>query len=168
MRSFFKFYNSKPIELIDNNDIIIYNNEFIIKNKLSASYQNQIINAIKLFFKTIEYKKMEESYIQRPKSPKSLPNVLSKEEVKMILNALANVKHKTMLSLIYSCGLRSGELIGLKMEHVDSNRQLLIIKNGKGMKDRIVPLGQKTIEMLRTYYNVYKPKKYLFEGQQAL
>ena len=165
LKSFLLFYNSKPIEEITNEDIIIYNNDFILKNKLSASYQNQIVNAVKLFFRTIENKVMNEELLHRPRTEKKLPNVLSKEEVKAILNALSNLKHKTMLSLIYSCGLRSGELINLKLEHVDSKRQLLIIKSGKGMKDRIVPLGQKTIEMLRNYYTIYKPKTYLFEGQ---
>jgi integrase/recombinase XerD len=96
-----------------------------------------------------------------------LPNVLSKEEVKIILEALSNIKHKTMLSLIYACGLRSGELLSLKKEHVDSHRNLLIIKQGKGKKDRIVPLGNKMIVMLRTYYLAFKPKIYLFEGEET-
>lgn len=165
LKSFLLFYNSKPVEEITNEDIIVYNNDFILKNKLSASYQNQIVNAVKLFFKTIENKVMNEELIHRPKGEKRLPNVLSKEEVKHILNAHGNIKHKAMLSLIYSCGLRCGELLVLKPEHIDSKRNLLIIKQAKGKKDRIAPLSNKTIELLRAYFIAFKPNTYLFEGQ---
>ena len=103
--------------------------------------------------------------IRRPKRSKTLPNVLSKEEVKAILNSLTNTKHITMLSLIYSCGLRCGELLKLKPQHIDSKRNVLILKNSKGKKDRIAPLSLKTIEMLRDYFKEYRPKVYLFEGQ---
>ena len=145
--------------------MIVYNNEFIIKNNLSASYQNQIVNAIKLFFQTIRETKMMVDKIHRPKRAKLLPNVLSKEEVKLILNAHSNIKHKTMLSLIYSCGLRCGELLALQPVHIDSKRNIVLLKNSKGQKDRIVPLSPKILEMLRDYYKAYKPKTYLFEGQ---
>lgn len=90
---------------------------------------------------------------------------MSKEEIKLILNAHSNIKHKVMLSLIYSCGLRCGELLQLKPEHVDSKRNILIIKQAKGRKDRIAPLSSKIIEMLREYFIACKPSKYLFEGQ---
>ena len=110
---------------------------------------------------------MNEELIHRPKREKVLPNVLSKEEVKEILNAPKNIKHKAMLSLIYSCGLRCGEILRLKPEHVDSQRKILLIKQSKGKKDRIAPLGEKTISLLRTYYKACKPRTYLFEGQQA-
>ena len=103
--------------------------------------------------------------IHRPKRAKLLPNVLSKEEIKLILNAHSNIKHKMMLSLIYSCGLRCGELLALQPVHIDSKRNLVLLKNAKGKKDRIAPLSPKILEMLREYYIVYKPSNYLFEGQ---
>jgi integrase/recombinase XerD len=96
-----------------------------------------------------------------------LPNVLSKEEVKLIITAPTNLKHKTMLSLIYSCGLRCGELLALQPHHIDSKRNIVLLKNSKGKKDRIVPLSPKILELLRDYYKLYKPKKYLFEGQNT-
>ncbi len=167
LKSFLLFYNTKPVEEITNNDIIVYNNDYILKNKLSASYQNQIVNAVKLFFRTIENKAMNEELIHRPKGEKKLPNVLSKEEVKLILNALGNIKHRTMLSLIYSCGLRRSELLKLKPLDIDSKRNIIIIRAAKGKKDRIVPLSAKILEMLREYYKSYKPKTWLFEGQQG-
>jgi len=165
LKSFLVFYREKSISEITNEDVIIYNNDYIIKNNLSASYQNQIVNAIKLFFKTVQERSIEIDKIHRPKRAKVLPNVLSKEEVKMILEVHANLKHKVMLSLIYSCGLRSSELLNLKPHHIDSNRNIVLIKNAKGQKDRIVPLSLKILKLLREYYKTCKPKIYLFEGQ---
>ena len=167
LQSFFSFFNSKSINMITNEDIICYNNDYILKNKLSASYQNQIVNAVKLYFKTIQATKIEVEKIHRPKRAKVLPNVLSKEEVKAILNAHDNIKHKMMLSLIYSCGLRCGELLALKPVNIDSKRNLILLKNAKGKKDRIAPLSLKILELLREYYRQYKPITYLFEGQKA-
>ena len=165
LKSFLIFYREKPVAEINNEDVIIYNNDYILKNNLSASYQNQTVNAIKLFFKTIRETKIEVDKIHRPKRAKLLPNVLSKEEVKLILNAHSNIKHKMMLSLIYSCGLRCGELLALQPVHIDSMRNIVFLKNSKGKKDRIVPLSPKILEMLRLYFVAYKPTTYLFEGQ---
>ena len=165
LKSFLVFYRAKNIKEITNQDVIIYNDEYIIKNKLSASYQNQIVNAIKLYFQTIQDKRIELEKIHRPKRGHLLPNVLSKEEVKSILEAHNNIKHKTMLSLIYSCGLRCGEILALKPENIDSKRNIVLLKNSKGNKDRIVPLSPKILAMLREYYKVCKPITYLFEGQ---
>lgn len=165
LKSFLIFFREKPIAEISNEDVIIYNNEYILKNNLSASYQNQIVNAIKLFFQTIRETKMMVDKIHRPKRSKLLPNVLSKEEIKLILNAHSNIKHKTMLSLIYSCGLRRSELLNLKPADIDSKRGIVIIRQSKGKKDRIAPLSPKILDLLREYYIGFKPKTWLFEGQ---
>ena len=165
LKSFLLFYREKAIAAITNDDVIIYNNDYILKNNLSASYQNQIVNAIKLYFKTIQDTKIEVDKIPRPKRAKVLPNVLSKEEIKLILNAHSNLKHKMMLSMIYSCGLRCGELLALQPVHIDSKRNIVLLKNSKGKKDRIAPLSPKILEMLREYYTICKPTTYLFEGQ---
>ncbi|MEZ0130606.1 tyrosine-type recombinase/integrase, partial [Flavobacterium sp. LBUM151] len=126
LKSFLIFYREKAITEITNEDVIIYNIEYILKKNLSSSYQNQIVNAIKLFFTTIRGTKIEIEKIHRPKRSKILPNVLSKEEIKLILNAHSNIKHKTMLSLIYSCGLRRSELLNLKPADIDSKRGIVI------------------------------------------
>jgi integrase/recombinase XerD len=165
LKSFLTFFNNKSILEITNDDVILYNNNYILKNKLSSSYQNQIVNAIKLYFATIQNKVIEIEKIHRPKTEKILPNVLSKQEVKLILNAHSNIKHKTMLSLIYSCGLRRSELLHLKPTDIDSKRGIVIIRQSKGKKDRIVPLSTKILEMLRRYYLDFKPAVWLFEGQ---
>ncbi|MEM8522899.1 site-specific integrase [Flavobacterium sp. PL12] len=165
LRSFLFFYREKPIQDLTNQDVIIYTNEYLLKNNLSASYQNQIINAVKLYFSIIRETKIDIEKIHRPKRAKVLPNVLSKEEVKLILEAHSNIKHKMMLCLIYSCGLRCGELLALKPLNIDSKRNVILLKNAKGKKDRIVPLSPKILDMLRDYYILYKPKTFLFEGQ---
>ena len=165
LKSFLVFFNYKPIVLLTNEDVITYNNEYIRNNNLSASYQNQIVNAIKLYFSISKETKIIVDKIHRPKRAKVLPNVLSKEEVKAILEAHSNVKHKMMLSMIYSCGLRCGELLALKPVHIDSKRNIVLLKNSKGKKDRIAPLSPKILEMLREYYKLFKPTTYLFEGQ---
>ncbi|OOG75533.1 site-specific integrase [Flavobacterium sp. A45] len=165
LKWFLTFYNEKPVAEIDNDDVIRYNNEYILNNNLSGSFQNQIVNAIKLFFSTIRETKIELDKIHRPKREKLLPNVLSKEEVKLILNAHGNLKHKTMLSLIYACGLRRSELLHLKPADIESKRGVVVIRQGKGKKDRIAPLSDKILGMLRDYYVANKPLTYLFEGK---
>lgn len=166
LKSLFVFYNTRTIAELNNDDVMIFNNEYILKNNLSASYQNQIVNAIKLYFKIIKETKIEIDKIHRPKREKLLPNVLSKEDIKKILNAHSNIKHKTMLSLIYSCGLRRSELLNLKPNDIDSNRNLVIIRQAKGKKDRIAPLSPAILIMLRDYYKAYKPETWLFEGRE--
>ena len=125
------------------------------------------LNALKLFYRVVENRCIRMEDIHRPRREHRLPNVLSKEEVKAILGAHGNVKHKAMLSLIYSCGLRRSELIGLKPDHIDSKRMLVIIRQGKGKKDRIVPLSPRILELLRDYYKAYKPSIWLFEGEKV-
>jgi integrase/recombinase XerD len=166
LKSFLAFYNEKAIAAFDSQDLITYNNDYILKNKLSSSFQNQIVNAIKLFFKSIEHQHINPELLHRPKKEKTLPNVLSKEEVKMILEAHTNIKHKVMLSLIYSCGLRRSELLNLKPSDIDSKRGIVIIRKAKGKKDRIAPLSEKILILLREYYKLYKPQTWLFEGQE--
>ncbi len=164
---FMRFMANKPPAQWSLPDILRFNNEYILKNGHSVSYQNQMVNAIKLFLKVTENRRIKIEEIHRPRREHRLPNVLSKEEVKAILQAHSNIKHKTMLSLIYACGLRCGELLTLTPQSVDSRRSLLIIKQAKGNKDRVAPLSQKIIELLREYYTSCKPVQYLFEGQKA-
>ena len=165
LKSFLIYYRSKQVCELTNEDVLDFNNDYILKKNLSASYQNQVISAIKLYFRTIRETKIEADKIDRPKKPKTLPNVLSKEEIKNILEAHANIKHKAMLSLIYSCGLRCSELLKLRPIDIDSKRNIVLIKQAKGKKDRITPLSPKILQLLRLYYQVYKPKTFLFEGQ---
>lgn len=167
VKQFLMFYSNRDIKSLNNDDMIEYTHEHIVKNNLSFSYQNQLVNGVKLFFREVEKSKIELDKLQRPRREHKLPNVLSKEEVKAILEAPKNNKHKAMLSVIYACGLRRSELLNLRSNDIDSNRKLLNIRNAKGRKDRIVPISEKLIELLREYYRQYKPKAWLFEGQVA-
>ena len=163
--TFLRFFSSKPISEITHNDLIVFNNQYIIQKNLSNSFQNQVVNAVKLFFQIVENKKIVVELLHRPRREKKLPNVLSKEEVKAILEAPKNNKHQAMLSLIYACGLRRGELLNLTLKDIQSDRNLLLIRQAKGKKDRVVPISPKLIELLRNYYKEWKPKTWLFEGQ---
>ena len=163
---FLKYFSHKKISEISNSDIVEFNNDYILKNKLSSSYQNQMVNAVKLFYGTVEQRVLNLDLIHRPKTENTLPNVLSKEEVQHLLNIHQNQKHKTMLSLIYACGLRRSELLNLKLGDIDGKRKILIIRQSKGKKDRIIPIGEKMLNMLRDYYSKYHPDIYLFEGQE--
>ncbi|MCK4407127.1 MAG: site-specific integrase [Bacteroidales bacterium] len=164
---FFIYYKEKQPDEITNQDIINYNNDFILKNDLSPSYQNQLINAIKLFYEKVYNKKLIIENIERPIKARPLPKVLSKEDIKKIIDSISNLKHKTIISLIYSAGLRRRELINMKIIDIDSKRKIITVNNSKGNKDRIVGLSEKILQMLIKYYKKEKPKEYLFEGQNG-
>ena len=167
LRIFLNHHSQKHYLEIDNYDIIAFNRDYILKQKLSATYQGQFINAIKLFYAKISRKKLIIEHIERPRESSPLPKVLSKEDVAKLLSSTDNLKHRTILSLIYSCGLRRGELINMQITDIDSKRNIINIRHAKGDKDRIVPLSDKILSLLREYYKRYRPKRWLFEGQIA-
>jgi site-specific recombinase XerD len=134
----------------------------------STSQQNQYIGALKLFAKYILSKKdIHLSKIERPKSEKKLPKVVDGEFIINQLSKIENIKHKAILTLTFSVGLRVSEIVNLKIEDIDSKRMLIHIKNAKGRKDRIVPLSEKVLTLLREYFIQYKPKEYMFNGQNS-
>lgn len=125
-------------------------------------------SAIKTFYKYVVRQPNKFKYIEYCKRSRKLPIVLSHEEMITIINAAENIKHKTILMLLYSCGLRVGEVINLKISDIDSKRMIIYIRDAKGGKDRQVPLHEVMLKQLRTYYLEYKPKEYLFNGQNSL
>jgi integrase/recombinase XerD len=165
LRTFLYYFKEKTIEELENQDIINFNNDYIINKKLSGSYQNQVVNAIKLFFKTIEGMSIDVAIIHRPKNYSPLPKVLAIEEITVIINSIDNIKHKCMISLIYSAGLRRSELINMKIKDINSQRMQIAVINSKNKKDRMVPLSEFILKMLRVYYKEFRPKIYLFEGR---
>jgi integrase/recombinase XerD len=164
---FFEYFSSYAPSEITKEQVNQFNIHYILQKKLSASYQSQFVNALKLFYRVHSINRIEVENLIRPKKPFQLPKVISSEEVAQIINATNNLKHKCMLSIIYSGGLRRGELLNLTITDIDSKRMLILIRQGKGMKDRVVPLSLVVLEMLRTYYTAYKPKQYLFEGKNG-
>jgi integrase/recombinase XerD len=146
-------------------EINAFNHDYIVANGFSRSYQNQMVNSLKLFFKTVEGLRLKPDEIERPRREHRLPHVLSKAHVKRLLEKTGNTKHRTMLSLIYACGLRRGELLALRLSDIDGERKVLWIRAGKGEKDRMLPISAKLLTMLRAYYKGYRPKVWLFEGE---
>jgi integrase/recombinase XerD len=164
LRTFIRFVQPKDLKEISEEDVILFNNEYILSNNYSASFQNQVVNAIRLFYGRVYHHKMNLDLIHRPRREKVLPNVLSKEEVKQLLNSTINLKHRLMLSVIYACGMRRSELLNLKPADILSDRGLIHIRQSKGKKDRVVPLSPKLLEQLRDYYRIYRPQVWIFEG----
>ncbi len=137
------------------------------KHKFSISSINISINAVKFYYVDVLGKDLFLSQVNRPRNEKSLPNVLSENDVKKIITCTTNPKHKAILILIYSGGLRISELINLKISDIKTERNMLLIRGGKGKKDRYTVLSTTALEILRTYYKKYRPAEYLFEGQEG-
>ena len=131
----------------------------------SNSYTTQAFSAIKLYCNGILNKNIEFNNLPRPKTIKPLPVVLSEEDVNKILNAVTNQKHRTILYLVYSSGLRVSEVVNLKISDIDSKRMTIFIKDSKGNKDRYTILAQETLNELRRYFLLYRPKDWLFPGE---
>jgi integrase/recombinase XerD len=167
LRLFFRYLNDKDPEAISADDVSVFLNEFVIGSGYSASYQNLLISAIKMFFRLTGKGRMDIEGISRPRKGRALPKVLSKEEVMKIFSVTRNSKHKLMLWLIYSCGLRRSEVINIRLTHLDKERGVLQIREGKGNVDRMVPIPGKVWDKIDIYLNSYKPVTYLFEGQSG-
>jgi site-specific recombinase XerD len=163
---YLKFMKSQNLMAIDSKSVELFSYNFIVKPKKSISYQNQAINALKTYFKFLKLD-FEVHLIERPRKEKKLPIILSSAEIKRLIDCTTNLKHKALLSLIYSAGLRISEAIHMKLTDIDSTRMLIHVKNAKGKKDRYTLLSDKVLVLLREYYAVYTPKEYLFEGQNS-
>jgi len=124
--------------------------------------------SIKSFYKLTVGMSSKIDKIPYPKSDKKLPIVLSVDEIQRMFDVCENKKHKAILALLYSCGLRVSELINLKWSHIDRSRMIINILQAKGNKDRQVPLSQDLINVLESYWNEYKPTEYVFNGQKSL
>ncbi len=164
-KKFFKFHCDKETYEIEPVDIERFNNEFIIKLNYSPSTQNVLVSALKLFYQSVERKELIIEEIERPRGFHYIPNILSEEEIKKLLVHTRNLKHRVMLSLIYACGLRRSEMLKIELTDINSERRLLHVRDSKGNKDRMVPLPQSLIDLLRKYYKTYRAKHWLFEGQ---
>ncbi|MDX1941951.1 MAG: tyrosine-type recombinase/integrase [Saprospiraceae bacterium] len=133
--------------------------------KLSENTLHSRINAVKFYFEQVLKKEKFFFEIPRPKKKVLLPNVLAITQVEQLFSTLENLKHKTMLYLAYSAGLRVSEVVHLKIKDIHSERMVIHIKGAKGKKDRTVPLSEGILALLRKYYTTYQPKDWLFEGQ---
>lgn len=163
---FLRYLDLKHMDTISARSIELFNYDFIFSTKKSVSYQNQCISGIKQFidFKGLQIGDIE---IKRPSKDKKLPTVLSKQEVKALFVATTNIKHRTLLSLVYSAGLRIGEALSLRPGDIDIERGLIHVRTAKGRKDRYTLLSPSLVPLLESYKNHYRPDQLLFEGRSG-
>lgn len=139
---------------------------FLVENLgLSSTSENQYINAIKFYYEGVLNYPRETYFLNRPRSESKLPEVLSTNEVFKLLCTIKNLKHFTIASILYGCGLRNNELINLKLSDIDEERMVIIIRQGKGNKDRQTLLSKRILDLIQKYRLEYHPTEYLFRGQ---
>ena len=161
----FHFHDSiSPSQLNDKQlqDYLLFR---IRSKRIAVSTQNQIINAYKFYAEYVLKRPKHRIEIPSPKVPKALPNVLSVEEVTKLISSPQNIKHKLILLLLYSSGLRLSEVVNIKKKDINKERRIIHIRHGKGNKDRIVTLAENVTPFLEKYLEIYKPTNWLFEGQ---
>ncbi len=163
---FINFYRDRELNTLDESDIRAFL-QHLIRKKLSNSYINQVINAIKFYYEVVLEMPNRFYDIERPRREYKLPKVISKEEVIDIINNTNNIKHRCVVELLYGSGLRNSELLNLKITDIDSKLMLVRVENAKGNKDRHTLLSKNALDNLRIYFKEYKPKEYLFEGQKG-
>lgn len=151
----------RPIE-VSGEQIMSY-----LLTKIKPNSQRHAHSAIKLFYTNVIGQPLKFKHIPYAKKEKKLPQALEENEIEAILSVCENIKHKAILYLAYACGLRVSEIIDLKIADIDSDSMTININLAKGKKDRIVPMPQELLDILRDYFKIYRPKIYLFNGQYS-
>lgn len=164
--AFINYYRHRKLLDLDEKDIRDYL-QHLIKENRSHSYLNQAINSIKFYYEVVLEMPNRFYAIERPRQEEKLPEVLAKEEIVAMIGSTDNLKHKCIISLLYSAGLRRSEILGLKLQDIDGKRMVVRVTSGKGNKDRYTLLSHTLLAELRKYYLQWKPKQYLFEGRKG-
>ena len=164
MRGYVKLNKKSPAEMGEE-EVLKYLYYMRSQKKSSWSAVNIAYSALKFFYIEVMGRSWDLKKIPRPKVEKRLPEILSREEVKRLLESITNLKHRTILMATYSAGLRIREATRLKISDIDSQRMQIRISQGKGKKDRYSILSMKLLEELRGYYRIQKPKDWLFPGR---
>lgn len=164
-RQFLNYFSGVDIDVLKEKEIERFINEQVTKNNISVSYQKQLVAAIKFWYISILGRKMRLDYLYPDRGEFKVPVVFSQQEIKKMLDVCENIKHKAILTTIYSCGLRLSELTNLIIRDIDSASMTVTVRQGKGNRDRVVVLSEKLLILLRDYFKKYKPKEYLFEGK---
>ena len=165
LMKFFSHYHDVHYSDITTDMIEQYSYKNFVEMSRSHSSQNQFVSALKHFFTMFSNEDVVPEEILRPNRTKRLPNVLSKEEVKAILLAPGNIKHRCLLTVVYGAGMRIGEVLSLKLSDVRFEEKLIYIRSGKGFKDRRVPLSATMARLVKDYLGAFRPVVYLFEGR---
>lgn len=160
-----EIFCDQPLDKITTQQFKDYLHHRITVDEISSTMVNQYISAFKILQVDVLHREWEPLKIKRPRREKRLPVVLSTEEVERLINATSNIKHKAILMLTYSSGLRRQELQMIKPRAIDSSRMQVHVVQGKGKKDRYTILSSKTLNLLRLYYKYERPAVFLFEAQ---
>tara|TARA_B100001146_G_C16201073_1_gene444698 strand:+ start:16736 stop:17920 length:1185 start_codon:yes stop_codon:yes gene_type:complete len=166
VKEFLQFSTKKFTEL-SGEDVRLFIEFGVKKRQYSVSTHRQVISALKHFAFFFPECAIDPDTLSRPKAQRKLPVVLSRQEILRLLQVTKNLKHRTALALMYSSGLRIGELISLRLHHFDLERRQVFIENSKGGKDRMVPLAESMLPLLQNYLMTYAPKDYFLEGQNS-
>ena len=159
LKHFLSCFNQDPGSITEN-QIKEY-----LKASPSQSVLKQRIGSLKHFYTFVLKQPLKFKYIQYPRKEMHLPEVLSQDEIRRLFAVCSNLKHKAILLLFYSTAMRIGEVLNLKIEDIDSQRMVINVRQGKGKRDRIIPLSPNTLNLLRIYFKEFRPKVYLFNGQ---
>lgn len=164
---FLDYITSLKISEVDSKVLLNYFDYLKGIKKFSYSAMKQSLASVRLLFLDVLKKEIDFDFFVKMKKPNSLPNILTFEEVRKIIGSITNLKHRAIISTIYSCGLRISECVNLKLSDIDSSAMTIKIVSAKGRNDRVVMLSEKLLSFLREYVKEFKPKKYLFEGQNG-
>ena len=165
----FRRHVEKRLDHLGPDDIRQYQVALLEDKKLAVGTVALRVSALRFFYLKVLKKRALKDELPYPKNPKwarRLPTILTPEEMTRLIDSARNLFHYAMLLTMYSCGLRRSELCRLKVGNIDSQRMLLRVERGKGGVDREIPLNQKLLETLRTYWRWMHPKTYLFPGTE--
>lgn len=162
---FLSFYKNREQGGLTVSDVEKFNHEYLLARGLSESYQRQMVGAIKLYFGRMHKMAMDLSKLERPRNPRLLPKVISKEDIARIIVCIRNIKHRFMIALIYGAGLRISEALNMRTTDIDISRGQIRIGRGKGKKDRYVALSPVIVAMYQDHLKRERPGEYLFRGQ---
>ena len=166
-RQFLLHFKGQDVDVLSERQIEQYINVQVTERKISVSYQKQLVAAVKFWYNGVLGKNLQLDYLYPDRPEFKIPKVFSQQDIKKMLDACENIKHKAILTTIYSCGLRLSELVNLQIKDIDSTQMTVTIRQGKGKRDRVVVLSEKLLFLLRDYFVEHKPKEYLFEGKSG-
>lgn len=161
--NFIQFITGTSLEAVSNDTVRLFVEHEVKQKHYTISSHRQLISAIKHFGALFLESSIDIDSLHRPRKSSYLPTVLSKEEVIDLLRFTKNLKHRAVLALLYSSGLRIGELIDLRLHMINIDRRQLFVKNSKGRKDRVVMLAESFIPLFKNYYFTYRPEVYFVE-----
>lgn len=165
IQQFLEFLKVAPPEAARQSDAEAFLEYLVLKRRIAISTHRQAISALKQFAVFLPDCRIDPEGLVRPHKSRKLPTVLSTAEIIRLLQVTRNLKHRTLLALLYGCGLRVGELLTLELSQLDIGRRQLFIRDGKGRKDRQVVLADRLIPLLQNYLATYRPERYFAEGR---